>query len=215
MTTQRIVIAGIGGFGREVIDIVEACNAEAPGSYEFLGSLDDSPSSKNLELLVARGVPYLGTISEWVRGADVHTTFAIGIADPDARRAVDELLTSKGLRPEILIHPTATIGSASSLAPGTILCAGARLTTGVVTGHHAHVHVNATVGHDTALEDYSSIYPLGAVSGACIIGRGATIGAHATVLQGLRVGEGSFIGAGAVTVSDVGPGRIVKGVPAR
>jgi len=53
------------------------------------------------------------------------------------------------------------------------------------------------------------------VSGDCKIGTGATIGASATVLQGLAVGEYSFVGAGAVVVRDVPAHVVVKGVPAR
>ena len=41
-TSGRIVIIGAGGFGREVLDIVEAIN-EAGGSLEFIGFLDDGP----------------------------------------------------------------------------------------------------------------------------------------------------------------------------
>jgi len=45
--------------------------------------------------------------------------------------------------------------------------------------------------------------------------RRATIGSGATVLGGLRIGEGATIGAGAVVTRDVAPGEIVAGNPAR
>jgi len=41
------------------------------------------------------------------------------------------------------------------------------------------------------------------------------LGAHATILPGLRIGRGSIVGAGAVVVEDVPPYSIVAGVPAR
>jgi len=41
------------------------------------------------------------------------------------------------------------------------------------------------------------------------------IGAHVTILPGLRVGRGAIIGAGAVVNRDVAPFTIVAGVPAR
>ncbi|NUR56102.1 MAG: N-acetyltransferase, partial [Acidobacteria bacterium] len=43
----------------------------------------------------------------------------------------------------------------------------------------------------------------------------AAIGTNATILGGVRIGEGALIGAGAVVVNDVPPGAIVAGVPAR
>jgi UDP-2-acetamido-3-amino-2,3-dideoxy-glucuronate N-acetyltransferase len=43
----------------------------------------------------------------------------------------------------------------------------------------------------------------------------ATIGSGAVILGGLRIGEGAFVGAGAVVTRDVPPGDLVVGVPAR
>ena len=47
------------------------------------------------------------------------------------------------------------------------------------------------------------------------IGRGATIGANATIVCGHDVGDYAFVGAGAVVTSDVAPYALVVGVPAR
>jgi len=41
------------------------------------------------------------------------------------------------------------------------------------------------------------------------------IGAHVTVLKGIRIGTGAVVGAGAVVTRDVLPNTIVAGVPAR
>lgn len=42
-----------------------------------------------------------------------------------------------------------------------------------------------------------------------------SIGANATLLPGVTVGEGSFVAAGAVVTDDVPPDSLAKGVPAR
>ena len=44
---------------------------------------------------------------------------------------------------------------------------------------------------------------------------GATIGANATIVCGVRVGEGAFVGAGSVVVRDVPDYALVVGNPAR
>jgi UDP-2-acetamido-3-amino-2,3-dideoxy-glucuronate N-acetyltransferase len=48
-----------------------------------------------------------------------------------------------------------------------------------------------------------------------LVKRGATIGANATILCGITIGEYAFIGAGAVVTRDVPPHALIVGVPAR
>jgi acetyltransferase-like isoleucine patch superfamily enzyme len=47
------------------------------------------------------------------------------------------------------------------------------------------------------------------------IGERCFIGARSLILPGIRVGDGSIVGAGAVVTRDVPPGSIVAGNPAR
>ena len=48
-----------------------------------------------------------------------------------------------------------------------------------------------------------------------LVRRGSTIGANATIVCGVTLGEYSFIGAGAVVTTDVLPYGLMVGVPAR
>lgn len=45
--------------------------------------------------------------------------------------------------------------------------------------------------------------------------KGASVGANATILPGLTIGEKAMVGAGAVVTKDVPPGVLVVGNPAR
>lgn len=47
------------------------------------------------------------------------------------------------------------------------------------------------------------------------VGNKVWIGANATLLPGVNIGEGAIVAAGAVVTKDVPPGAIVGGVPAR
>ena len=48
-----------------------------------------------------------------------------------------------------------------------------------------------------------------------IVRKGAKIGANATILPGVVIGENALVGAGSVVVRDVAPGAVVAGNPAR
>lgn len=50
---------------------------------------------------------------------------------------------------------------------------------------------------------------------ATVVGKGATIGANATVVCGNNIGKYAFIGAGAVVIGEVKPYALVVGNPAR
>lgn len=47
------------------------------------------------------------------------------------------------------------------------------------------------------------------------VAQGATIGANATILPGLKIGEKAMVGAGAVVIKDVPPGAVVVGNTAK
>lgn len=204
-----LVIVGAGGFGRECLDIVEALN-RLGAQLAFVGFADDSGGDP--ELLARRGARVVGTVADT---ATRTTRYVIAIGSTIARRSIDERLTGAGLECPVLIHPQATVGSDCRLGPGTILNAGARVTTNVSLGRHAQVHANAAIGHDAVLDDYVSVFPGATISGAVTLGSGVTIGTGAHVLPGVTIGADSMVGAGAVVVDDVPAGVTVAGVPAR
>lgn len=206
---EPLVIIGTGGHGRELLDILRACEAERP-RYELVGFLDDAvPQGSQLGL---QGVPILGG-TQWLASANV--AYLIGVGLPAVRRTIDGLATGWGRKAVTLVHPQATHGSPRSDAPGLVLAAGARVTTNVTTGRHVHINVNATVSHDCIVGDFVTIAPGAHVSGAVRVGRGVWIGIAASVNQQLIIGEDATIGAGASVIRDVPNGATAVGVPAR
>lgn len=69
--------------------------------------------------------------------------------------------------------------------------------------------------HDHGTEPGRLIKEQPLLGSPTIIEDGAWIGAHATILKGVRIGKGAIVGAGAVVTKDVPANSIVAGVPAR
>lgn len=104
-----------------------------------------------------------------------------------------------------------------------------------VVEHHVEIangvriHTQAFVPEYTVLEEDAWIGPQVVLTNAKYprspsvkaelrgprIGRAAKVGANATILAGIIVGENSLVGAGSVVTADVAAGDIVAGNPAR
>ncbi len=122
------------------------------------------------------------------------------------------------------IMPGAVIGERCSLGQNVVVMPGTRI------GNNVKIQNNVSIYEGVVLEDdvfcgpscvFTNVStPRSHVSRrdaylTTLVKRGATIGANATVVCGITMGEYAFIGAGAVVTSDVLPHALMVGVPAR
>ena len=94
---------------------------------------------------------------------------------------------------------------------GAVVGAGTMIDMGAVLGGRAIVGKNCHVGAGTVLAGV--VEPASATP--VVVEDDVMIGANAVVLEGVRVGKGAVVAAGAVCVEDVPAGAVVAGVPAR
>jgi sugar O-acyltransferase (sialic acid O-acetyltransferase NeuD family) len=212
--SQPLVVIGGGGFGREVLDVIEAVNlSQEQPSYEAVGVLDDGHPDP--ALLAPYDVNHLGPVSLLDElAADIG--YVIGVGDSATRRTLDEALLGSGRDSPVLIHPMAAVGRRGVvLGPGTIICSHVSITNHIRLGRHVHVNINSTIGHDAVLDDYVTLSPLVAISGNVHAEAGAFFGTGAKINPGLTIGRGAVVGTGAAVVKDVPAGQTVVGVPAK
>ena len=143
------------------------------------------------------------------------------VIDNDRRNSAIPLLDIKNInariepgctiREQVEIGDNAVIMMGAVINIGAVIGAGTMIDMGVVLGGRATVGKNCHIGAGTVLAGV--VEPASAVP--VLVEDNVVIGANAVVLEGCRVGEGAVVAAGAVVVSDVPPGVVVAGVPAR
>ena len=84
---------------------------------------------------------------------------------------------------------------------------GVTLGDGCLIGHNV---VFATLNHDVDPEKRAAMTPA-----PIVLGKNVWVGSNATLLQGVTVGDGAIIAAGAVVTKEVPANTVVGGVPAR
>ncbi|MEV5436047.1 acetyltransferase [Streptomyces sp. NPDC052682] len=197
-------IVGAGGFGRETLDAVRA--AAAAPEVVFV---DEHPAAATVD-----GCPVL-LPGQLAASDGQRDEFVVAIADADARRRLARACEDRGLRATTVIDPRAVVSPGARIGRGCVVLGQAFISTGAVLGAHVQVNYQASIGHDTVLEDVVTILPGANIAGNVTIGAGATVGSNAAVLQGRRIGPSVMVGAAALVTRDVAAGQLVVGVPAR
>lgn len=210
---KNLVIFGTGGMAREVHQIIEDINLVSP-VLNFLGFLDGNHERHANEV---HGCKVLGDI-DWLLRTDVQDVVHVVVAVGNTvvkRRIVESIKQKTTAKFITLVHPRAWVGNRVTIGDGSIICAGALITTDITVGNHVIVNIGSTLTHDVLIEDYVTIAPKVNVSGAVRVGQGTDVGTGSTIIQGRVIGEWSIVGAGAVVVTDVEANVTVVGAPAK
>ena len=144
--------------------------------------------------------------------------------------------------PSAIIDDGAQIGTNTRIWHWVHICSGARIGTNCSLGQNVFVANRVSIGNNVKIQNNVSIFdevtleddvfcgpsmvftniinPRAAVPRKdkylpTLVRQGASIGANATILCGLTIGEHAFIAAGAVVNRNIPPFALMVGVPAK
>lgn len=208
---KDIAIFGAGGFGREVLTLINDIN-KVEKLWNIVGFFDDRYKKGD----IINGITVLGTtqdLNTWNKEISV----VVAIGNPIVRKKIINKINNQHVDYPTIIHPTVLIGDPNyvTIGKGCIICANNIITTNIKIGDFVILNLACTTGHDTIIGNYAAFMPTCNISGEVKINDCVYCGTGVKIINQIEIGENSIIGAGAVVASSQPDNCTIVGVPAK
>jgi len=205
---KKILIAGTGGFSKEVLMIAHDLGIldEIEGFVEPDGLIREGSVPK--QLLGKPVFPYSFI------DRDKHK-ISLAIGNSIIREKIVKTQLPAGIEFQNFIHPSAIISPWVELGTDVIVCAGTIITCDIKIGNHCHFNLNTTVGHDCVINDFFTTAPNVNISGNCTFENHVYLGTNSILKQGLEIVEKVTVGMGAVVTKSITESGVYIGSPAK
>lgn len=214
---EALVLTGAGGCMRELLWQLEELNQRNDNrqkTWDVVGYVDISDTVGDVRV-GNRVYPYLGTDDFLLEKTDP-TNVAVCVGNPALRKKiVEKLKENPNLRFPNLILSDTRICPDVRLGQGVIISMDCRISTNVQIGDFSFLNMGSVVCHDGTLGEFVTLSPDVRLAGAVTVGDGSELGMGARVIQGIRIGAQTVVGAGGVVVHDLPDACTAVGVPAR
>lgn len=205
MGLKDIVIAGNGGFAKEVEWLIERLNRNK-NEWNFLGFIDEKSNKE--DKVIGNDLFVISAKKE------LYVTIAIGNGKI-RNKIFEKYKKNENIKYPNLIDPSVLISPRMRMGKGNIICAGSIFTVDVEIGDFNIINLDCTIGHEVKISNYITVNPSVNISGNAVIGNMAEIGTGTQIIQGKRIGNQSIIGAGSVVTKDIPDRCTVVGVPGK
>jgi 2,3,4,5-tetrahydropyridine-2-carboxylate N-succinyltransferase/tetrahydrodipicolinate N-acetyltransferase len=143
------------------------------------------------------------------------------VIENDCRNSAIPLLDMKDVKARI--EPGAVIRDLAEIGENAVIMMGAVINIGAVVGAGTMIDMGAILGGRAIVGNNCHIGANAVLAGVVeppsakpvVIEDNVLVGANAVVLEGVRVGRGAVVAAGAVVIEDVLAETVVAGIPAR
>ncbi|MCX6719197.1 MAG: acetyltransferase [Candidatus Taylorbacteria bacterium] len=206
---KDIVILGAGGFGREIAWLIEDINS-LNRQWNLIGFLDPTGPESSYP-----GAEIIGK-DDFLESYQHDIWVVVALGNPlKKEKVVNGISHRNNIHYATLIHPSVSISKSVNIDCGVVICAGSILTVDMHIASFVTINLLCTIGHDSEVNEFSSLMPAVNVSGKVTIGRTVFLGTGVKIIENKRIGDGSIIGAGSVVVDDIPDFCTAVGVPAK
>ncbi len=201
---KDLIIAGYGGFGKEVEWLVQRINDKNP-TWNFKGYISKEVNKSD----VIADDKYVINYEK-----ELFAVIAVG-ASLVREKIFNAYRTNPNIKFPNRIDPSVQCSKKITMGVGNIVCAGTIMTVDVEIGNFNIINLDCTIGHDVVIKDFVTINPSVNISGGTVLESGSNIGTGTKTVQYVTIGKNSVVGAGAVVNHDLPDDCTAVGVPAR
>lgn len=200
---KKIFILGASGHGRSILDVVTSEN-----KYDVVGFID---SLKIIGDIYCHR-PILGRERDLgnLIGKYQLEGYIVAIGDNYQRfltvQRIEKAYPSLNLF--TTIHPSAIIASDVEIDRGTVIMPRVTVISGCRIGKGCILNTASSLDHDCIMEDWSSIAPGTTTGGNVHIGTRSFLGLGSNIIQKIKIGDDTVIGAGSLVITNI-PDRVV------
>lgn len=207
----------------EIIAFIQNSEKSTPVKVHIKGELEGIDFGQKTKSFITGNVGVL--FGEWkeIHAAiqDNQTKIEDFVVENDRRNSAIPLLDLKNIHARI--EPGAIIRDQVEIGNNAVIMMGASINIGAVIGEGTMIDMNVVVGGRGTIGKNCHIGAGAVIAGVVeppsampvIVEDDVVVGANAVILEGVRVGKGSVVAAGAVVIEDVPENVVVAGTPAR
>jgi len=194
---RNVIIFGSGGLAKEVIGYIEEY-----GDYKISCVVSTEPFNN----------PKYARYPVMDHAPDINADYILAVADPAVKRQIVDRNLDKWIT---YIHPSAHISNFATIGRGCLFAPQSCVCGDPVIEDFVFFNTNATVGHDSIIRRYVTLFPNTEVCGNCDIGEGVIFGIGAYAIPKVKIVSGAKVSAGAVVRKSVLEPVTVYGDPAK
>ena len=207
---KQVYVLGVGHNTPVLMDLALSCGCEILGLYHY----NDLRTGE-----MVHGYPILGSFEDMFERDGIQgKSFILSMGDNNIRSELSRRIREGGGLLPSLIHPSSVISKFATISkeavyifPFTFVQSDSTVGSNTILLSHVNISHNTNVGENCFIAG-------GCMVGAYVsIGDNVFIGQHSTIVSDKvsLIGNNSFVGAGSLVLSDVRPGTLVYGAPAK
>ena len=208
---------------KEIISFIQNSKKTTPVKVYLKGDLEGINFGKNVKTFITGNTGVV--FGDWSELNPILESYQAQIEDyvveNDRRNSAIPLLDTKNIKARI--EPGAFIRDQVEIGDNVVIMMGAVINIGAVIGDDTMIDMGAVLGGRATVGKKCHVGAGAVLAGVIeppsakpvVLEDNVLIGANAVVVEGVRIGEGSVVAAGAVVLEDVPPYTVVAGMPAR